>query len=184
MEEQGKKKPCWVWTVVVALAVIVVLATWYFLSRSAPSPAAVRSSSSPAADTYQGQKIADIYSASVPQSAAPTPAQSVAAGTPNPSSPIKNRTYNLSVSSAGFNPSNIAVNAYDTITLEFAAVDQDYDLSIPYLGAYFYPVKKGQTKEIILSASAPSGVFTFECRDYCPPSGPVKGTLTVIPQKF
>lgn len=182
MEEQGKKKQLWVWVVVLVVVVLAVV-VWYFsFGRFAPNPSSV-SSSGTATDTYQGYKIADIYSASVPASAAPTPAQSVVAATPNPSLPIKNRTYNMSASASGFNPSSITVNAFDTITLEFTAVDGTYDFSIPYLGAYFYPVQKGQTKELILTASG-AGTFTFQCRDYCPPGGAIKGTLTVIPQKF
>lgn len=183
MEGQGKKKKnrVWIWVIVVA-AVILAVVVWYFsFSRSMPNPATVFSGN--ATDTYQGYKVSDIYSADVPSNAKPTEAASVVAATPNPSLPIKNRTYNMSASASGFNPSSITVNAFDTITLEFTAVDGAYDFSIPYLGAYFYPIQKGQTKELILTAAG-TGTFTFECKDYCPSSGPIKGTLTVIPQKF
>ncbi len=182
MEEQAKKRPLWLWLLVPAAAIILVV-VWYFAFYKTAPPTSVSEAHSTTTPMYAGQKVADIYSAAIPTNATVTQAISVVPASPDSSLLTKNRTYKISASASGFDPSSFTVNAFDTVTLDFTAVDGNYDLSIPYLGIYFYPVQKGQMKELILTPTD-SGVFTFECRDYCPKSGTIKGTLTVIPQKF
>ena len=133
--------------------------------------------------TYQGYQVKDIYSASVPQDATVTPAQSVTPASPSKTLPTKNRTYTLKATKSGFEPNALTVNAFDTVTLEFTAADGTYDLAIPYLGVSFAPVVQGTTKELVFTASG-SGTFAFMCKNACPASGAIQGSLTVIPQTF
>lgn len=133
--------------------------------------------------TYQGYKVNDIYSSEVPKDATVTPAASVVPASPSKTLSTKNRTYTLKATKSGFEPNILTVNAFDTVTLEFTAVDGSYDLAIPYLGVQFAPVQAGQTKELIFTASG-SGTFAFMCKNACPSSGEIKGTFTVIPQTF
>ncbi len=137
----------------------------------------------PSEPTYQGYKVKDIYSAEVPKDATVTPAASVVPASPSPTLSTKNRTYTLKATKSGFEPSVLTVNAFDTVTLEFTAADGSYDLAIPYLGISFAPVAQGKTKELIFTASG-SGTFAFMCKNACPSSGAIQGTLTVIPQNF
>lgn len=98
----------------------------------------------------------------------------------NPSLNTKMRFYDMKATSKGFIPPSIAVNKGDTVQIDFTAVDGDYDLDFPYLGAYFSTVKKGETKKLPFDTSLP-GTFVFECKNSCPISGRIQGTLVVLP---
>jgi hypothetical protein len=88
--------------------------------------------------------------------------------------------FDLKVSNSGFNPNTITVKKGDSLQVDFTAVDGDYDLDFPYLGAYFSVVRRGVTKRLPLDTSL-AGTFTFGCRDFCPDSGKIQGRLIVLP---
>lgn len=172
--------------IVAAFAVIIVIVTggvnhWWG-GGSAPS-AQNQNAASSSEPTYQGYKVSDIYSAEVPANATTTPAASVVPASPSATLSTKNRTYALKATKSGFEPNTLTVNAFDTVTLEFTAVDGTYDLAIPYLGIQFAPVSQGTTKELIFTASG-SGTFGFMCKNACPASGAIQGTFISIPQSF
>jgi len=121
------------------------------------------------------------YSPEVPKDVVTTTvSKAEAPASSNPALNTKMRFYDMRATSKGFTPSNIAVNKGDTVQIDFTAADGDYDLNFPYLGAYFSTVKKGETKKLPFDTSLP-GTFIFECKNSCPASGRIQGTLVVLP---
>lgn len=121
------------------------------------------------------------YSPEVPNDVVTTTiSKAEAPASSNPALNTKMRFYDMKAMSQGFTPSNIAVKKGDTVQIDFTAVDGDYDLNFPYLGAYFSTVKKGETKKLPFDTSL-SGTFIFECKSSCPASGRIQGTLIVLP---
>jgi len=123
------------------------------------------------------------YTPEVPEEVTTTtPAKNEAPASSNPSLDTKIRFYNLQASSAGFEPSQISVISGDSVNVEFTALDGDYDLDFPYLGAYFSVTREGQTRTLPFDTSM-SGTFKFSCRDFCPAEGRILGTLVVLPRE-
>lgn len=122
----------------------------------------------------------DYYSPSFPKEAVLTPTKKEAPASANGGLDTKSRFFDLSATRSGFSPEIITVKAGDTVYIDFVAIDEDYDLDIPYLGNYFTRVEKGKTKQLPFDVRT-SGTFVFQCRDYCPSSGPIKGSLVVLP---
>jgi heme/copper-type cytochrome/quinol oxidase subunit 2 len=116
--------------------------------------------------------IPDDATLSVPKNEAPASA--------NSGLDTKLKFFNLKASAGGFTPASITVNRGDSLSIDFTAVDGDYDLDIPYLGAYFSVVKKGSTKKFPIDTNLP-GTFTFLCRDFCPGGKTISGQLIVLP---
>lgn len=122
----------------------------------------------------------ELFTPAVPENAKLSEPKLEAPASANPSLETKQRFFDLKATKDGFEPPSFTVNKGDTIQIDFTAVDADYDLDIPYLGVYFKVVKKGEGRRLPFSASTP-GTFLFQCRDYCPASGPIKGQLIVLP---
>ncbi len=121
------------------------------------------------------------YSPEVPKEVVTTTApKAEAPASSNPALNTKMRFYDMKATNKGFVPSNIAVNKGDTVEIDFTAVDGNYDLDFPYLGAYFSTVKKGEMKKFPFDTNL-SGTFIFECKNSCPASGKIQGTLVVLP---
>ncbi len=91
----------------------------------------------------------------------------------------KEKTFTLKATQKGFIPESITVNKDDVLVLNFDASDAEYDFDIPYLGAYFFPVKKGTVKRLSVETHT-SGVFVFRCRDACGTKS-IQGSLIVLP---
>lgn len=121
-----------------------------------------------------------LFTSEVPEDAVPTPPKTETPASTNPDLGTKILGFDLRASRGGFSPSSIVVNHGDTLVIDFTAVDDDYDLDIPYLGVYFPAVSEGSTKKLPLDTSLP-GTFTFQCRNSCPLTGVIRGELIVLP---
>lgn len=121
-----------------------------------------------------------VFTPEVPVDAVPTPAKTEAPASTNPDLTTKILGFDLRASRGGFSPASLIVNRGDTLVVDFAATDGDYDFDIPYLGAYFSVVREGATKKLPFDTSLP-GTFIFQCRDHCPPGGVIRGELIVLP---
>lgn len=127
------------------------------------------------------QLEAQKYTPEIPEGVTTTtPAKSEAPASSNPQLDTKIRFFDLKATSGGFAPNSIVVKKGDGLNVDFTAVDGDYDLDIPYLGAYFSKVSRGTTKNLPFDTSL-TGTFIWECRDFCPRSGKIQGTLIVLP---
>lgn len=120
------------------------------------------------------------FTSEVPKNAALTIPKNEAPASANPELNTKIKFFDLRASRNGFSPSSITVNKGDSLSVDFTAADGDYDLDIPYLGAYFSAVGKGVTKKLLFDTSLP-GTFIFQCRDHCPSTGKIQGSLIVLP---
>jgi hypothetical protein len=120
------------------------------------------------------------YTPEIPDNAVLTPPKNEAPASANPQLDTKIRFFDLKATKKGFEPTSFTVNKGDGVRFNFTAVDGDYDLNFPYLGAYFSVVKKGETRSLPIDTSL-AGTFAFECRDFCPASGKIQGQLIVLP---
>jgi heme/copper-type cytochrome/quinol oxidase subunit 2 len=120
------------------------------------------------------------YRADIPKDVTLTPPKIEAPASSNPNLQTKIRFFDLKATKDGFEPKSFVVNKGDTVQFDFTAVDGDYDLDFPYLGAYFSVVKKGETRRLPFDTSLP-GTFLFECRDFCPKDKKIQGELIVLP---
>lgn len=164
----------------IVLAIIVVGLVIGFAVKKIGVPAGPAASSSE--PMYNGRPLNELYNPEVPSNAAPTEAKQVGPASPDKSITIQSRLYDISASTQGFSPDTLTVNEYDTVRINFTAVDGAYDFSIPYLGVGFAPVPKGTTKLLVFTASG-AGTFSFECGNACPASGKIKGSIIIIPYK-
>ncbi len=90
------------------------------------------------------------------------------------------KEFNITAESGKFNPSEITVNADDTVVLNIMAVDNIYGFS---LGTYdiVEEIDQGQTKSISFLAHEP-GEFNFFCGGFCDASyWDMHGKLIVKP---
>ncbi len=117
------------------------------------------------------------YSPEVPKNATATPPAIQAPAAPNV--PQTLGIYTMTVAANGFEPASITVKNKNLVTINLTAMGGDYDFSMPYTGLYTL-VKKGETKQVSFQTTG-TGTFVFECRDYCPKSGKIQGTVVVIP---
>lgn len=122
--------------------------------------------------------IQPAFSPNVPKNAVESKPQENApiAGKEN-----KHGTFDIKVSSNGFDPSSITVKKGDIVSLVFVSVSADtYDFFMPAYGSHITISPK---KENRLDFSANDvGTFIFECRDNCPAGKKITGQLIVIPQ--
>lgn len=70
----------------------------------------------------------------------------------------------------GFAPDTIQVEAGETVTLRFAALDVTHGVALgPGLGVGLGDIDPGQVKEVTLAFEQP-GVYTFYCNTWCSPN--------------
>ena len=124
-----------------------------------------------------GLEPGDVFTSEVPRNAKPTvpTEQSVAA----PGAEEKFGIFDMTVSSAGFNPENITVNLGDVVQIKLTAQGGDYDFAVPWSGLYT-EVKERETKQITFGATS-AGTFVFMCRDFCPTGKTITGSIIVLP---
>ena len=126
-------------------------------------------------------RVAKTYSPKIPVGATLSVAKAETPASNNPNSDAKIKFFDLRASKSGFSVPAFVVTQGDSLSIDFTAVDGDYDLDIPYLGAYFSAVKQGETKKLPIDTSA-VGTFVIECRSHCPASGQIKTSLVVLPR--
>jgi len=131
-------------------------------------------------ETAKTVPFADYYDPDIPEGATLTPTKNEAPASSNSELDSKSRFLNLSATEKGFLPEMITVRKGDTIYVDFTATDGSYDLDIPYLGTYFRKIEKGETKRLPFDVRT-AGSFVFQCRDYCPRGGSIRGSLIVLP---
>ncbi len=159
--------------VALAIVVLVGIAIGLFLKkeRVAPGEETGTQNNPPAATTTP------VFSPEVPKDATLTPPVHEAPAAPNV--PQTLGIFDMTVAAKGFDPASITVKNKNLVTINLTAADGDYDFSMPYTGLYTL-VKKGETKQISFQTTG-TGTFVFECRDHCPSSGKIQGTVVVIP---
>lgn len=166
-------------------ALVVLLIVWGIFWRSVPGtmPANEPQSGGTTATTTPTEPTGPIpgFSPTVPENATPSVPKLSAPASENAALKTQLLFFDLKATKNGFDPASFTVHKGDSLKLSFTAVDGDYDLDFPYLGAYFSVVKKGETKELPFDTSTP-GTFAFECRDHCPASGKIQGKLIVLPE--
>lgn len=98
-----------------------------------------------------------------------------------PGSSANFRSFSIKVSGNAFSPSTVIVNVGDTVHLNIAAGDKDYDFYQPDYGLSLQ-LPKGVTKVVEFQATSPDK-YTFYCKS-CggPSSGPV-GYVVVVTKK-
>ncbi len=94
-----------------------------------------------------------------------------------PGSSAKLGVYELEISENGFVPSQIVVKKGDIVGLKITARDGKYDFTIPYLEIKM-TIEEGETKQGSFRADA-EGIFSFECNEFCPSQGVIKGAIVV-----
>lgn len=173
-------------TIFVVVFAVVILAGVVIgvLTKREPAPPSSSPGAGGALPGTSGYKnpAAEFYSSEVPKSATVSVPKNEAPASANPSLDTKIKSFDLQATRSGFIPSSFTVKSGDNLQISFTAVDGDYDLSIPYLGASFNTVKKGATKILPFDTSLP-GTFTFTCSASCPSSGKITGQLIVLPRK-
>ena len=87
------------------------------------------------------------------------------------------RTFDLSITDNGFEPSELVVNKGDTVQINLSSIGGNYDFFIPAIGIY-QTVEAGEKKRVGFQALA-SGTYVFQCRDLCP-DDEIKGSLIVL----
>lgn len=166
--------------VVIAVVVIAVILFGFFGRQDGRSPFSSSTGGGPDGQIGPGGPAPVGYSPEVPSNAVLTPPKNETPASANPELDTKQRFFDLRASRSGFEPSSFTVNSGDTLQVDFTAVDGDYDLDIPYLGAYFSVVREGETRRLPFDTSL-VGTFDFMCRDYCPGGKVIKGQLIVLP---
>ncbi len=109
------------------------------------------------------------YKLEVPDIVEVPPTEPVASAPTSPDSKTRLSVYAVEVSQSGFSPSRISISHNDSIEIIIYALDNDYDVAIPFLGLYSR-IGQGEEKSINFRATV-EGTFTFECRDFCPATG-------------
>lgn len=166
---------------------VLLLVVWGFFWRNGAMYApGARLNTAPTNDEAPGTVTSTIpsgvpaYTPAVPSDATPSVPKNEAPASANPTLDTKILFFDLKATRRGFEPNSFTVHKGDSLRISFTAVDGDYDLDFPYLGAYFAAVKQGQAKELPFDTSIP-GTFAFECRDSCPAGGKIQGKLIVLP---
>lgn len=85
--------------------------------------------------------------------------------------------YEIEIRRNGFIPPQIVVKKGDAVQIKLTATDGKYDFVIPYLEMSTV-VNQGETKQITLRVDT-AGTFAFECKDFCPITGTLRGALVV-----
>ena len=160
---------------VVAVVVVIGLASWGFSGKMPLSKTGGGGSPAVAEPTYNGVLVKDLYNPAVPKNAVVTESKTVAPAGPDQTLTNKSRTYDLKATKSGFSPISLTVGEFDTVQIDFTAVDDNYSFSIPYLGINFAVTAKGETKRLTFTPTA-VGTFTTE-------AGSIKGSLIVLPYK-
>ncbi|MEK7651037.1 MAG: hypothetical protein AAB377_00740 [Patescibacteria group bacterium] len=164
---------------VIAVIVVVGLAWWGFGSDTSPLSSLLKTGgggkATVAEPTYNGVPVKDLYNPTIPKNAVVSESKAVAPAGPDPILTNKSRTYDLKATKSGFSPNSLTVGEFDTVQLDFTAVDNNYSLTIPYLGINFAATAKGETKRLVFTPTL-SGTFTIE-------AGSIKGSLIIIPYK-
>ncbi len=165
-------------TIVIVLGVVVfggIVIGIFFRNAQTPQngPAA------PEGNPSSGETVISKgeYTSEVPKNATLTVPVHEAPAAPNV--PQTLGIFSMTVSENGFNPDSITVKNGNLVQINLTAVGVDFDFSMPYTGLYTM-VKKGETKQVSFQTTG-TGTFVFECRDHCPPSGKIQGTVIVIP---
>lgn len=94
-----------------------------------------------------------------------------------PGSSAKLGLYEIEISKNGFVPEQLVVKKGDVVGLKITATDAKYDFIIPYLELGMV-IQRGETKQGSFRADT-TGIFSFECKDFCPPQGIVRGAIVV-----
>ena len=94
-----------------------------------------------------------------------------------PGSSAKLGIYELVMTEDGFVPSQIVVNKGNVVTLKITARDAKYDFAIPYLELKM-TIEEGEMRQGSFRVDT-AGIFAFECQDFCPPQGIIKGAIVV-----
>lgn len=88
--------------------------------------------------------------------------------------------YTVTVSSDGYSPNSLVIEEGTIVSVTLRSEGDDYDFYIPATGNYIQ-TNEGEEDESSFRINQ-TGTYRFECRDFCPSSGKIQGTLQVTPQ--
>lgn len=123
-----------------------------------------------------GSKSSETFSPEVPKNAEITKGAIEVPAAPGAKNE-KLRVFDVSITKDGYNPSEIVVNQGDSVNLRLTANGGDYDIAIPDIGLQM-SVPEGENRTMAFQALV-SGTFTYLCKESCPPSKIIKGSLVV-----
>ena len=91
----------------------------------------------------------------------------------------KFKVFNISGVGGKFVPSQITINAGDTVHINFTAVDKDYDIVFPSNNMKQSAVAGGPAKILEFQALV-SGSFLYYCDSCGGPAGPTTGRIIIV----
>lgn len=94
-----------------------------------------------------------------------------------PGSTAKFGGYEIEIRNTGFIPPQLVVKKGDVVQIKVTASDGKYDFVIPYLEMSLV-INQGETRPMTFRADS-VGTFVFECKDFCPSGGPLRGAIVV-----
>ncbi len=174
-----EKKNLYITLAIVAVVGAVLAVALWGGNKTGEMSAVPTGSGTPASSEQAG--VAKTYSPKIPIGATLSVANAEAPANTNPDSDAKIKFFDLRATEGGFSVPALVVMQGDSLSVDFTAVDGDYDLDIPYLGAYFSAVKRGETRKFPIDTSV-VGTFIIECRSHCPASGQIRSSLVVLPR--
>jgi plastocyanin len=161
--------------IAITFLVLIVVIGIYFKLWRAPQPVEQPINKLP--DSASKELIENKYTQEVPKAAQPTkPTETIVLENGNGN---QQGIFAITASASGYAPSSVTVKKGDIVTFQFTASGADYDMFSPTMG-FHVTAKKGETKEIGFKTTV-SGTFLFECRDFCPVTGKIQGTIVVLP---
>lgn len=164
--------------IVGAVLVVVIVGAALFIKRP-PSGGPERRGTNGGGEQGSATKTEVPKGATVPEKGAANVPGNVATpqivGPAAPTTDAKFRSFNMQVEGGKFVPDTVIVRKGDTVHINIAAVDKDYDFYQPDYG-FSFPLPKGKGKVLEFGATA-EGKYTFFCRE-C--GGPEKGPLGYI----
>ena len=167
-------------TILAVLVLSVIVFGFFFQEEEVPEEVVIQEEPT-IEDVLQEEGVE--YTPEIPEEVTTTtPAKNEAPASSNPTLGTKIRFYDLRATEDGFEPSQLSVISGDSVNIEFTAVDGDYDLDFPYLGAYFSVTNEGEVRTLPFDTSIP-GTFQFSCRDHCGGGEKILGTLVVLPRE-
>jgi len=171
MEVKNKKQVIiWVVVLIIAAGLIGFL---YLQQKPGASP--------PPTESVSTAEPSPGFSSDVPADAIPSePLETI---TLSPASPkekgIVQKIFDLKAEGGAYQPAQIVMRVGDNVYITFRAIDRDYDLAIAAPIGIYLQAKKGETKPFGFIAPL-KGVYTFTCKEMCPPGEEMKGELIVL----
>ena len=124
--------------IIIAMALVVGAGIIFaLLNGNKPGTVSTAPAGNGTSASKEQTKISQTYSPNIPAGATPSVAKAEAPANSNPNSDAKIKFFDLRATKSGFSISQIVVTQNDSLSVNFTAMDGDYDLDIPYLAPIF-----------------------------------------------